>query len=104
MARDAVNKIVDAEKMAAAGISEAREQARKIMADTEKKCRAALAEAEKSAEQEAAALIAEAEAGAELNAKKILASFSDEHEKLSALAATRMDKAAALIAERVVNG
>ena len=36
MARDAVNKIVDAEKMAAAGISEAREQARKIMADTEK--------------------------------------------------------------------
>ena len=78
MAQDAVNKIMSAEKTAADKVSEAEVSARQIVSD-----------ADKEAEKAVGAAIADAE---------------HEGEKLSVLAKGKMDAAAALIAERVVNG
>ena len=63
-----------------------------------------LAKAEVDAENEVKALLAEAEKSAEAASRKILAEVEGEGAKLEALAQGRMDKAATVIAERVVNG
>ena len=104
MAQDAVKKVISAEKSAEDKIALARERAKTIVAEAEKTGREMLAEAEASAEAEVKSRLSRADGEAERLAGEIQKKAIDEAEKLRTLAAGRMDKAAAFIAERVVKG
>ena len=104
MAKDAVNKVIAAEADAAKCIAEAREKANKLISDAEREGKESLLRAEDEAEREVKKLLSDAESGAENASRDILKNTEQESEKLEALALGRMDKAASVIAERVVKG
>lgn len=104
MASNAVNKLISAEKEAALKISEARERAKKIIAEAEKESRELLVNAEAAAEREVKELLIKADNDALGASDDILARAAEADGKLKALAEGRMEKAAMVITERVVNG
>lgn len=104
MAKDAVNKVITAEADAARFVAEAREKAKTLLSDVEREGKESLLRAEDEAEREVKKLLSDAEAGAENASRDILKNTEQESEKLEALALGRMDKAASVIAERVVKG
>lgn len=104
MAQDAVKRVALAEKAAIEKVALAREQAKQIVADAEKKGKDLLAEAEIAAEREVHEMLIRADQAAKNAAEDIINRARTEGEKLEALAAGKMARAAAVIAERVVNG
>lgn len=104
MAGEAVKKLIDAENEATLGIENAKTAAKKLIADALEKGASLLLEEEEDAVKRANALISKAENDAIKEKTEIEAMAEGEREKLATLAAGKMDAAASLITERVVNG
>lgn len=104
MAGEAVKKLIDAEREIAHGIEEAKTAAKKLIADAETRGNKLLLEEEEDAIKREAELISKAEKEAIAEKAQIEAAAEAEREKLTTLAAGKLEAAASLITERVVNG
>ncbi len=99
-----MKKLLDAERESAQSIEEAKNAAKKLIADAEAEGRALLLKEEEESIKREADLLSRAEKEALAQKAEIEAAAEVEREKLSALAAGKLDAAALLITERVVNG
>ncbi len=99
-----MKKLLDAERESARCIEEAKTAAKKLLADAEAEGNALLLKEEEDAIKREAELLSKAEKEALARKSEIEATAESEREKLSALAAGKLDAAASLITERVVNG
>lgn len=102
MADNAVRTVANAEREANDRISEANAEAKRIVSDAEKAGKLSLEEAVASAHRRVSETLKAAELGASSVQSKILSQTEEECEKLEALALGKMEKAASVIAERVV--
>ena len=104
MASEAVKQLVTAEKNLAEKIENARVQAKKICEDAVFAGKSLLDSTEDFCIKSEAENLAKAKTRAEEENKKISAEAEADRERLSVLAAGKIDAAVALIMERVVNG
>ena len=104
MAGEAVKKLIDAEREIAQGIEEAKTAAKKLIADAETRGNKLLLEEEEDAIKREAEFLSKAEKEALAEKAQIEAAADSEREKLITLAAGKLEAAASLITERVVNG
>ena len=104
MAIEAVKKVYDAEREASEIVSAANANAKRIISDAKKSGRAAVDAAVEDARKQVADMLEKAEEASSSAAMEIMAKAEGECEKLRVLAGGRMEKAAAYIVDRVVNG
>ena len=104
MACEAVHNVFLQEKKASDKISEAREKAKVLSAEAERKGTECLSEAKALSAKKREEMMLEAEKEAEKEREKILHEVSKEKEKLKNLAEGQMENAAKLIVERIVRG
>ena len=99
-----VKKLLDAERDIARGIEEAKNAAKKLLFDAEARGSELLLKEEEDAIKREADIISKAEKEALAEKAQIEAAAEAEREKLITLAAGKLEAAALLITERVVNG
>ncbi len=100
---DVIKSITDAEEAARQEKQTAQARAKNEMAEAEKKGQAALAEAAARAEEENKKRMQASDKKAVENALKLESETSELRERIRAGAVSRLDPAASLIVERIVN-
>ncbi len=104
MADNAVKTVANAEREANEIILTANAEAKKIVSDAQKAGKLLYEEAIAAAHKKVSELLKAAELGASSSQSEILSEAETECEKLETLARGKMEKAASVIAERVVRG
>lgn len=104
MSFDAITGIAQAEDAAKVAVSYAGAQAEQLIADTEKAGRETVRAALEKAEGELKKLSEQSELRSAETAGKLSGKMENKKAVLQAAAESRMDKAAMLIVERIVNG
>lgn len=104
MSLDAIAQVTAAEEATRAKLLEAQAEAKRIIADAERSGKKRIDEARSQAQAEVKTLLVGAEARAADHAKEVMAQAERDCDALRAAAQERLDKAADLITERVVNG
>ena len=104
MSFDAITGIAQAEDAAKVAVSYARAQAKQMEADAEKAGEKAVAAALEKAESELNRLREQSRIKAEQDSKTLTGKMETKKAVLRAAAEARMDKAAMIVAERIVNG
>ena len=99
-----MKKLLDAEREIAQGVEDAKTAAKKLIADAETRGSELLIKEEEDSIKSARELLSKAEKEALSEKAEIEAAAEREREKLSALATGKLEAAASLITERVVNG
>ena len=103
MSMDAIKSISEAETEARQAKTRAQQAAEQIVADAEKAGKESLTSMNARAESEIATLIRKADLEAEEHAKELASTTANRQATLRARAESRLDKAAQLIIERIVN-
>lgn len=103
MSFESINSVKTAEDKAKKILAEAQAQAKQMIADTEAKGENDRFDAEDKANRELAELKLKTEALADEATKEIFSAAETKKAVLKAKADSRMEKAAALIVERIVN-
>ena len=103
MSLDAIAQVTAAEEATQGLLAEAQAQAKTLIADAERDGKKRIDEARSQAEAEVKTLLAGAEARAADHAGEVMAQAARDCDALRAAAEERLDKAADLIIERVVN-
>ena len=102
MSTDVITSITEAEEASRAAISQARQNARKMIADAETEGTAIIGRSVSRAQEEVRALFDAADKKAAENAAELDGTIANRCAALRAHAEARLDKAAALILERIV--
>lgn len=103
MAMEAIRQVTQTEQEGQRLRDEATAAARQTVAQTEREGKTALETARKEAQVRAKAMLEQAEKQAEQNAERVMDEARQDCDELIRAARARLDKAAALIVERVVN-
>lgn len=103
MSLDAIHKIRDAEQRAEAARRDALDTAERMIKDATRQGEEAVAASEARAESEVATLLRSAEQKAAMAATELANQTINREATLRAHAEARLDKAALIIAERIVN-
>lgn len=103
MSLEAVKQVTQAEEQAKLRRQTAQQEAKKRVADAEKAGQALVEEARKAAAERNAALLAQAEANAGTRASETIREAEGTCDRLRADAQRRLEQAASLIVEKVVN-
>ena len=104
MSFDAITGIAQAENAAKVAVSFAEAQAKQMIADAEAAGKEAVEAALKKADRDLELLARQSEIKAEDNAAAAAGKLDTRKAVLRAAAESRMDRAASLIVERIVNG
>jgi vacuolar-type H+-ATPase subunit H len=103
MSLEAVKQVTAAEEQARLSKLAAQQDARKLIADAEKAGRSALEQAKAEANETVASMLAQAEQRAGVRTSEIIHQAEGSCDQLRAQAQARLEQAASLIVERVVN-
>lgn len=103
MSLDAIAQVAAAEEATQGRLLEAQAEAKALVADAERSGKKRIDEARSQAEAEVKTLLAGAETRAADHAKEVMAQAERDCAALRATAQERLDRAADLITERVVN-
>lgn len=104
MSFEAIKLVTDAEEKAYAQIEQAKANARAVIADAAAKAGQQVEMYQKKAVEENKRLMAEAELQAETDKRIVMENTTHKCEALETKARSRLDAAANLIVERIVNG
>jgi V/A-type H+-transporting ATPase subunit G/H len=104
MSLDVIKSIGDAEELARQARLAAQTKAKNMIAEAEKKGQAVVLDAVTRAEADVKRLLDEAENKAASSAAGLLSTTSEKQAEIRRLAECRLDDAAGLIVERIVNG
>lgn len=104
MSHDMIKQITDAEDSARKARADAQAAAKNAIAEAEKKGQATVAEAIQRADAEVKRLLAEADARAADDAARLREATAKQQADIHRLAGARLDEAAGIIVERIVNG
>ncbi|MCD8368711.1 MAG: hypothetical protein LUC48_11985 [Clostridiales bacterium] len=103
MSLEAVKQVTEAEERAKARKAEAQQEAKKLAADAEKAGQATVQRARQAAGDAVAELMTQAEQWAGVRTDQIIREAEGACDQLRAQAQQRLEQAASLIVERVVN-
>ncbi|MCD7918400.1 MAG: putative porin [Clostridiales bacterium] len=103
MSLEAVKQVTEAEERAKARKAEAQQEAKKLASDAEKAGQATVQQARQAAGDAVAELMAQAEQWAGVRTNQIIRETEGACDQLRAQAQQRLEQAASLIVERVVN-
>ncbi len=103
MSFEAITNIAQAEALAKASVADAETKARQMLADAETAGKAAMEAAGAKAEAELVQLRQKADEKAETDAGDLTGELENRKAALRAKAEARLEKAAALVVERIVN-
>jgi len=104
MSFDAITSIAQAEDAAKVAVQYARAQAKQMLADADAAGKASVAAAVDRAEKELVALGQKADEKSVADAKQVRAELDKKKAALRAEAGAKLEAAATLVAERIVNG
>ena len=104
MSFEAITSIAQAEEAAKVAVAYAQQQAKQMIADAEAKGKESVAEAVKKAENELLQLKKKTEEKASESAEILYGEVGEKKSALRAMAESKLDEAANLIVERIVNG
>lgn len=104
MSFDAITSIAQAEDAAKVAVQYARAQAKQMLADADAAGKASVAAAVDRAEKELVALGQKADEKSVADAKQVRAELDKKKTALRAEAGAKLEAAATLVAERIVNG
>lgn len=104
MSLDAIRQVTQAEEETREQLDRARADAKRAVSDAERDGKERIAQARSQAEGEVKLLLTAAETRAEAHAREVMAQALRDCDVLRATAEERLDRAADLILERVVNG
>jgi len=104
MSFEAVTSISQAEEAAAKVVAEAKQKAAQMVLDAEAAGKASIENSVKKADEELLQLKDKADKLSEKSASDFLAGVEDEKSKLRSAAQDKLEKAATLVVERIVNG